>query len=302
VVARGARPICADIDRDSQTMTAETILPHITSRTKAIIPVHLAGWPCEMQPILDVAQRLGLWVIEDCAQAHGAKYDSRHVGTLGDIGVFSFCQDKILTTGGEGGMLVTNNELIWKKAWSYKDHGKCHDTVHKQTHPPGFRWLHKSFGSNWRMTEMQSAIGRVVLRKLDSWVASRRRNAEILRTLLSESPALRIPTPSSRDFHSYYKFYAFIRPEKLAPGWNRDRLVAEISAQGVPCFTGSCSEIYLEEAFPEEWRPAKRHAIARELGETSLMFLVHPGPTESALRKMASRVLNALKNSTRMAA
>ena len=276
VVARGARPVCADVDRDSQTITAESIRPHLSERTKAIIPVHLAGWPCDMQPILELAKRLDLWVIEDCAQAHGAKYNGQHVGTHGDIGVFSFCQDKIMTTGGEGGMLVTDRKNIWNKAWSYKDHGKSYDAVHSQNHPPGFRWLHKSFGTNWRMTEIQSAIGRVVLRKLDSWVKTRRCHADFYQRALGDCSALRVPIPTSRESHSFYKFYAFVQPEKLLPTWTRDRLVAEIAAQGIPCFTGSCSEIYLEEAFPEEWRPLRRHPVARELGETSLMFLVHP--------------------------
>lgn len=302
VVARGARPVCADVDRDSQTITAETIRPHLTARTKAIIPVHLAGWPCDMQPILNLAKRLELSVIEDCAQAHGAKYGGQYVGTLGDIGVYSFCQDKIMTTGGEGGMLVTNDEKLWKKAWSYKDHGKCYDAVHNQEHPPGFRWLHKSFGSNWRMTEIQSAIGRVALRNLNSWVETRRNHAAILRRILSDCPVLRVPTPTARAEHSFYKFYAFLRLDKLLPGWSRDRLVAEISAQGVPCFTGSCSEIYLEEAFPEEWRPADRLPIARELGETSLMFLVHPTLTRIQVQIMADRIVHVLNPSVRLAA
>ncbi len=297
VVARGARPICVDIDRDSQTMTAETIRPHLSSRTKAIIPVHLAGWPCDMQPILELAKRLDLWVIEDCAQAHGAKYRGKPVGTIGDIGVYSFCQDKIMTTGGEGGMLVTDREEIWKQAWSYKDHGKCYDAVHNQQHAPGFRWLHKSFGTNWRMTEMQSAIGRIVLRKLDAWVKVRRQNAEFYRKVLSDCDAIRVPQPAVEDYHSFYKFYAFVRPEKLLPGWNRDRLVAEINALGVPCFTGSCSEIYLEEAFPREWRPAERYSVAKELGETSLMFLVHPGIDSTSINQIRC-VLKNISEST----
>ena len=297
VVARGARPICVDIDRDSQTMTAETIRPHLSSRTKAIIPVHLAGWPCDMQPILELAKRLDLWVIEDCAQAHGAKYRGKPVGTIGDIGVYSFCQDKIMTTGGEGGMLVTDREEIWKRAWSYKDHGKCYDAVHNQQHAPGFRWLHKSFGTNWRMTEMQSAIGRIVLRKLDAWVKIRRQNAEFYRKALSDCDAIRVPQPAVEDYHSFYKFYAFVRPEKLLPGWNRDRLVAEINALGVPCFTGSCSEIYLEEAFPREWRPAERYSVAKELGETSLMFLVHPGIDSTSINHIRC-VLKNISEST----
>lgn len=302
VVARGARPICADVDLESQALTADTIRPHLTSRTKAIIAVHLAGWPCDMRPILDLAKRLDLHVVEDCAQAHGARYHGRHVGTLGDVGTFSFCQDKILTTGGEGGMLVTNNKEIWQKAWSYKDHGKCYDAVHGQDHPPGFRWLHKSFGSNWRMTEIQAAIGRVVLRKLDAWVAIRQRNAEIYRQALSDLAVLRVPTLPTHVHHSYYKFYGFIRPELLSPGWSRDRVVAEISARGVPCFTGSCSEIYLEEAFPQDWKPTERHRVAKELGETSVMFLVHPTLEESQVKAFGHDIACLLRSATKPSA
>ena len=156
VVMRGARPVCVDVDRNSQNITADTIRQAITPRTKAIIAVHLAGWPCDMDPILALAEEHGLKVIEDCAQALGASYKGAPVGSLGHIAAFSFCQDKILTTGGEGGMLTTNDERLWSRAWSYKDHGKSYDAVYWRQHPPGFRWLHESFGTNGRLTEMQS--------------------------------------------------------------------------------------------------------------------------------------------------
>jgi len=275
-VAIGARPVFADVDPDSQDVTAETIRRMITPKTKAIVAVHLAGWPCDMDPILALARKHNLYVIEDCAQAHGATYKGRPVGSLGHVAAFSFCQDKIMTTGGEGGMLTTNDEKLWERAWSYKDHGKSYNAVYRTQHPAGFRWLHESFGTNWRLSEMQSAIGRVALRKLPAWVETRRRNAAMLINRLSQLPGLRVPVPSKEFGHSYYKFYAFARPECLHVGWTRDRIMEAVVAEGVPCFSGSCSEIYLEKAFPPEWRPAHRLTIARELGETSLMFLVHP--------------------------
>lgn len=179
VVNCGARPVFADVDRHSQNITADTIQKVLSSNTKAIIPVHLAGWPCDMDTILELAAKYKLKVIEDCAQAHGATYKGRPVGSLGDVAAFSFCQDKIISTGGEGGMLVTNNQDIWNKAWSFKDHGKSYDAIYNQTHPPGFRWLHRSFGSNLRMTEMQAAIGRMQLRKLPQWHKQRNLNAEV---------------------------------------------------------------------------------------------------------------------------
>jgi dTDP-4-amino-4,6-dideoxygalactose transaminase len=277
VVLRGATPIFADVDRDSQNITAQTIARVLSPRTKAIIPVHLAGWPCEMDEILDLARARGIAVIEDCAQAHGAQYRGRPVGGLGDFGSFSFCQDKIITTAGEGGMLVTNDTASWSRGWSFKDHGKSFDAVYNRTHASGFRWLHESFGTNWRLTELQAAIGRIQLRKLDGWVAQRREHAARLIAALSDIPGLRLPRPPAHMQHAYYKFYAFVESERLRASWSRDRIVAEINAQNVPCLMGSCSEVYLEKAFDgSPSRPAERLPVARELGETSLMFMVHP--------------------------
>ena len=281
VVAVGARPVFADVDRDSQNITAETIRAVLTPATRAIIPVHLAGWPCEMDEILALAEQRGLRVIEDCAQAHGAKYGGRSVGSFGDIGAFSFCQDKNMTTAGEGGMVTTNSEQLWSRMWSYKDHGKSYQKACFDEHPPGFRWLHESFGTNGRLSEVQSAVGRLHLRKLPSWVSTRRGHAARLIEGLSCLPGLRVPTPPAHIQHAYYKFYAFAVPQELAPGWDRDRIGEEIESQGVPCTTGTCSEVYLEEAFPPLWRPRQRLPVARELGENSLMFHVHPTLTEA---------------------
>jgi dTDP-4-amino-4,6-dideoxygalactose transaminase len=279
-VMAGARPVIADVDIDSQNLTAETIRGAISPRTRAIVAVHLAGWPCDMDSILELAREHKIKVIEDCAQAHGATYRGRPVGSMGDVGAFSFCQDKIMTTGGEGGMLTTNDASLYEAAWTFKDHGKSYDAVFRREHPPGFRWLHESFGTNWRLTEMQSAIGRVQLKKLPEWVAMRRRNAALFTEVFSRTPALRVTAAPNEVFHSYYKYYVFVRPEMLRPGWSRDRIVAAVAARGVPCRTGSCSEIYLEKAFPAEMRPKERLPVARALGETSMMFPVHPTLTE----------------------
>lgn len=289
-VMRGAVPVIADVDPVSGNLTAETIAPLLTPRTKAIIAVHLAGWPCDMDPIMELARKHGIKVIEDCAQAHGATYKGRAVGSIGDIAAFSFCQDKILSTGGEGGLITSDDERIWNLAWSFKDHGKSFDAVYNREHLIGFRWLHDSFGTNWRLTEMQSAIGRVLLRKLPDRVQLRRRNAAILDQEFSRIPALRVVSPS-RDFgHSYYKYYAYVRLELLRDGWNRDHIMAAICAEGVPCSTGSCSEIYLEKAFPLAMRPAKRLPSAARLSETSLMFLVHPTLSAEDMYATASAV------------
>jgi len=290
-VMRSAIPVMADVDPVSQNITAQTISAALTPGTRAIIAVHLAGWPCDMDPILELAKEKGLFVIEDCAQAHGAKYKGRPVGSMGDAAAFSFCQDKIMTTGGEGGMLTTNNKNIWEKAWSFKDHGKSYDAVYNRRHPPGFRWLHESFGTNWRLTEIQSAIGRVMLRKLPAWIEKRRNNAAMLNKRLSVIPALRVTIPPENIEHAYYKYYVFVRPERLKDGWNRDRIMDAICAEGVPCLSGSCSEIYLEKAFEKKGlRPLERLKTAQELGETSLMFLIHPTLSEDDMEDICLAV------------
>ena len=280
VAMRSAIPVIADVDATSQCLTADTIRRVLSSRTKAIIAVHLAGWPCDMDSILELARHYGIKVIEDCAQAHAATYKGRPVGSLGDVAAFSFCQDKIMTTGGEGGMLTTSDEAVWKRAWSFKDHGSSYDAVYRDQGSVGFRWIHESFGTNWRLTEMQSAIGRIHLRKLSHWAEIRRRNASILTRGFSSCPALRVTSPSNEFGHSFYKYYVFLRLERLSEGWDRDRIMAAINAEGIPCFSGVCSEIYLEKAFPEKLRPKEHRVVARELGKTSLMFLVHPTLSE----------------------
>ena len=277
IVNAGAAPIFADVDLDSQNITAESIRAVLTPRTKALICVHLAGWPCDMDPIMALANEHGLKVIEDCAQAHGAYYKGRPVGSIGHIGAWSFCQDKIMTTGGEGGMVTTNDRQLWADMWAYKDHGKSWEAVYEREHAPGFRWLHESFGTNWRMLEVQAVIGRIQLRRMQDWHRARLDNAKAIWTAARQLPALRVPDLPDDEVHAAYKCYVFVRPQCLKPDWSRDRILNEIIALGVPAFSGSCSEVYLERAFDNtDWRPTQRLANARELGETSMMFMVHP--------------------------
>jgi hypothetical protein len=295
IVMRGAVPILADIDPNSLNISAETILPLITSKTKAIIAVHLVGNPCDMDPILELAREHNLKVIEDCAQAHGATYKGRPVGSLGDAAAFSFCQDKIMTTGGEGGMLTTNDKVVWERAWSYKDHGKSYDAVYNREHPPGFRWLHESFGTNWRMTEMQAAIGRIQLRRMPDWKAARQSNAAILTEAFKKIPALRVLEPAAEFDHAYYKYYVFVRTERLKSDWDRDRIMNAIVAEGIPCFSGICPEIYREKAFENfGLQPSERLPNARECGETSLLFLVHPTLDEKVMADTVNAVNNVM--------
>ncbi len=292
IVNVGASPVFADVDSNSQNITAESIHAVLSSRTKAIICVHLAGWPCEMDEIMALADRNDLWVIEDCAQAHGARYRGRPVGSLGHIAAWSFCQDKIMTTGGEGGMLTTSSRQFWEKAWAYKDHGKSWELVQKSSTGNGFRWLHESFGTNWRMTEMQAAIGRIQLKRMEDWHASRARNANLIGdTCRRYSKFLRIPEVPEHIEHAWYKFYVFVRNDVLPEGWTRERIVETIVQLGVPCFTGSCSEVYLEKAFDgTDLRPQGRLPNARRLGEESMMFLVHPTLSEQDLSRTCSAI------------
>ena len=291
IVTAGANPIFADVELASQNISRRTIEAVITPNTKAIICVHLAGWMCDMDPIMQLAEEKGIFVIEDCAQAHGAMYKGKSAGSIGHIGAWSFCQDKIMTTGGEGGMVTTNDEDLWKKMWSYKDHGKNFDSVYNKQHPPGFRWLHDSFGTNWRMMEMQAVIGRLQLKQMPEWTAKRNANMARIQVAFENSSYFTVAKPSSDYVHAAYKCYVQVNVEALPEGWSRDRIMAEINALNVPCFSGSCSEVYLEKAFDgTPWRPAQSLPQAKQLGTTSLMFLVHPTLSEHSLQKTVDAI------------
>lgn len=305
VVNAGAMPVFADVEADTGNISARTIAPHITDKTKAIICVHLAGWPCDMDEIMALAKQHNLWVIEDCAQAHGAKYKGKPVGSIGHVGAWSFCQDKIMTTGGEGGMVTTNDKALWQKMWEYKDHGKNYDSIYHKQHPPGFRWLHDSFGTNWRMMEIQAVIGRIQLKKMAEWTKIRTQNANILRDALTqfagEQQFLRIPNiefhqvMGGDSVHAYYKYYVYVRPENLPENINRDDILNALNEKKIPCFSGSCSEIYLEKAFDNHpSRPKARLTVAKELGETSLMFLIHPTLTTNEMQTIATTTVDVL--------
>ncbi|WP_029833433.1 DegT/DnrJ/EryC1/StrS family aminotransferase [Vibrio parahaemolyticus] len=286
IVTSGASPVFADVDLNSQAISAESIKAVLTSKTKAVIVVHLAGMPAEMDAIMALSEQYGFYVIEDCAQAHGAKYKGRSVGTIGHIGAWSFCQDKIMTTGGEGGMVTTNDKALWSAMWSYKDHGKSFDAIYNREHSPGFRWLHETFGTNWRMTELQAVIGRIQLTRMNKWTALRQANAEKIDEAVADLAVVRRVEVPEYCEHAEYKHYLFVEPQNLADGWTRDGIIEAILERGVPAYQGSCSEVYLERAFDgTPWRPVERLKNAVKLGETSLMFLVHPTLTEQEVDK-----------------
>lgn len=282
VVNAGATPVFADVDPDSGNLSAQSISKVLTQHTKAVICVHLAGWPCDMDPIMSLAAHHGFKVIEDCAQAHGAQYKGRSVGSIGHVGAWSFCQDKIMTTGGEGGLVTTNDEALWRRMWAYKDHGKSYEAVYERKHASGFRWLHESIGTNWRMLEIQAVIGRIQLGRMSVWHTKRVENATAILAACGQHRVFRVVQPAHGFQHAYYKCYVYVDPEEFAVGWTRDRIVDAMLAQGVPCYQGSCSEVYLEKAFEGTLAaPVDRLPVARVLGETSVMFLVHPTLTRA---------------------
>jgi dTDP-4-amino-4,6-dideoxygalactose transaminase len=296
IINAGAIPVFADVDPDSQNITPKTAAQVLTKKTKAILCVHLAGWPCDMEGFAKLAKQHSLFLVEDCAQANGAMQNGKPVGSLSDIAAWSFCQDKILTTGGEGGMVTTNSHELWLKSWSYKDHGKSWEAVYERQHPPGFRWVHESIGTNWRMLEMQAVIGRIQLRKLPAWTEIRKSNAMQIFESAKHFQSLRVPEIPKSIGHAFYKAYVFVNPGALATGWTRDRIIHEINAFGVPCYQGSCSEVYLEKAFDQApGRPSKRLPVAKKLGETSLMFLVHPTLTQADIDRTTAALTDVMR-------
>ncbi len=300
----GAKPVFAEVDRESGNITAESIRPLINKKTKAIAVVHIAGWPADMLEICKLAKEFDLYVIEDCSQAHGAaiKVDDyyKSVGSFGDVAAWSFCQDKIMTTGGEGGMVTTNRDDLWELMWTLRDHGKNRKELMKKTSSRSFKWLHDNKGTNMRLTEFQSAIGRIQLKNINEWNKRRKYNAQILINKLSNLKILRIPQPNEYYRHAWYKLYCYLNKEFLRDGWNRDKIIFEISSKGYACFEGGCSEIYRENIFSSlENYSNKKLPVARELGNTSLMFLVHPTIDESQIYCYSECIFNVLSEASK---
>ena len=297
VVAAGATPVFADVDPASQNLDPESARAKLTPNTRAILCVHLAGWPCDMAALTDLCDEHGLLLIEDCAQAHGATYDGRPVGSFGDAAAFSFCTDKILSTGGEGGLLLLRDEEAFERAWSYKDHGKDRSRTFAPAGGSQFRWLHGSFGTNWRLTEMQAAIGVAQLRKLSDWIAARRRNAAILSAALENVPGVIVDHPPASSGHAYYKYYARIDTRVLPGEGARDAIASAIAARGPFCGSGSCPEMYLEDAVRTSlFAPAERLPNARELGRSSIMFQCDQTLSAEAIAEIGAIAADVIGN------
>jgi len=304
VVAVGATPVVCDVDADSGNLTATTVASVISARTRAVIPVHVGGWPVDMDPLLALAGARGLVVIEDCAQAHGGAYRGRPVGSLGGhAAAFSFCHDKIVPAG-EGGLLVLDDAAAYERAWAYKDHGKSLAKVRDAENGTGgatsFRWLVDSFGSNWRIDEFSAAMARSGMRSLPEWHEVRTANALRLASALAAVPGLRVPLPADDTQHAFYRLYAYVRPEALAPGWDRNRIARSVVAEGVPCQYGTCAEIYREQAFVDaRLAPETRLPGAAHLHEVSLAFPVHPTLSDVDIDDIASAVRSVMEVAVR---
>lgn len=287
-------PVFVDVDINSQNITLDTIRSAITDNTKAVILVHLAGWPCELEKICNYCREKNIYVIEDCAQAHGARYKNQSVGTWGDINAWSFCQDKIITTGGEGGMVTTNSPSLYKIAWSLKDHGKGYDAVYNKTHPPGFRWVHESIGTNWRMMPIQAVIGNHALDELQGWVEHRRKIASIYNNCLKDIRGVRITIPPDHIYHSYYKYYFFLDSSKFKI--SRDEIIDLINKDRIFCQVGSCSEIYKETAL-KSYTPKQDLKITKMLFETAILLKCDPTVSEAYALESILKIKNILLDS-----
>jgi len=234
VLQQLAIPVFADVEWETHNLDPDAVRKAITPRTKAIIPVHLSGHPAEMDEIMEIAEEHDLIVIEDCAQAHGAEYKGRKVGTFGHINAFSFCQDKIFTTGGEGGMVVTNDEEYYRIAREFALYAGAGGRL----------------GFNYRMTEMQAAIGLVMLERLDKFVEKRRENARYLTEHLSSLDGIRTPTERPYVKHVYYRYVCTLDLSKFKV--SKDQFIKAVAAEGVPIQPHTTSELYLDPTFQKQ--------------------------------------------------
>jgi dTDP-4-amino-4,6-dideoxygalactose transaminase len=309
VINVGLKPIFADVN-DNGNLSIEGIKKVYNKNIKAIILVHLTGLSCDLDPILDFVKKNKLFLIEDCSQAHGAVYKGKKVGSFGHISTWSFCQDKIISTGGEGGMISTNDKKLWLKLWSLKDHGKNYETVFHKKHKTGFRWLHDDLGSNYRMTEMQALIGRDQLKSLDKQVKKRNFIVNFflneLKDFYSKFNILKKPNfkcqtcpfrnslkKCTKCLHVFYRLNLFINKKKI----KQLKLIKQLNKNKIDCSIGSCPEIYRQKIFKKlGFYPKKRLSNAKLLGETSIAFPINPNQDFKKIKadiKSIKKILNS---------
>jgi len=303
VLNLGLKPVFADVG-DNGNLSIEGIKKAYNRNVKAIIIVHLNGLPCDLDPILKFVKKNKLYLIEDCSQAHGAIYKGKKVGSFGDVSTWSFCQDKIISTGGEGGMISTNSQKLWLKIWSLKDHGKNHNSVFFKKHKVGFRWLHDDLGSNYRMTEMQAAIGREQLKLLNQNLRKRNLIANLylkgLREYYNKFNILKKPVlkcascplknkirKCNKCLSAYYRLNLFVNTNEL----NQIKLIELLNKNRIDCSVGSCPEIYREKLFKKNKFYSKlKLANANLLGKSSIMFPVNPNKSISLVKKEIKKI------------
>ncbi len=291
-----AKPIFADIEKNSLNIDINSIKKNINRNTKAIICVHLAGYPCDMENILKIAKKNNLKVIEDCSQAHGAMIKNRSVGSFGDISVWSFCNDKIISTGGEGGMIACNNKTIYKKIWSIKDCGRSYDKIRKKTTKVGYRWLYDSIGTNFRMTEMQAAIGILQLKELKSYLKKRNRNANILRNALKKINFIDFQNVDKKLYHAYYRFTILVNKTKIKKGNSRDTILKQLINNKIPATVGVCPELYKEKVFHKFRKKYTDKYYAKEVGKNIICFSVDPSISEKNMQSISNKIKRIMKN------
>ena len=300
----GLKPVFADVD-DNGNLSIEGIKKVYSKNVRAIILVHLNGLSCDLDPIMKFAKKNKIFLIEDCSQAHGAIYKGKKVGTFGDISTWSFCQDKIISTGGEGGMISTNNKKLWLKCWSLKDHGKNYNSCFVKKHKIGFKWLHDNLGSNYRMTEMQALLGREQLKILDKQIKKRNIIANLylngLKDYYEKYNILKKPDfeyktsywmgskkTRNKNTHAFYRLNLYINKDKI----EQLKLIEQFNKKKINCGIGSCPEIYREKIFKNlNFYPKKRLSNAKLLGEISIVFPINPN---RALKKIKWEI-NSIK-------
>tara|TARA_B100000900_G_scaffold400922_1_gene405044 strand:- start:5727 stop:6899 length:1173 start_codon:yes stop_codon:yes gene_type:complete len=292
----GGKPVFVDVNINSQNIDLISIKKALTKKTKAVICVHFAGFPCDMPSIIKFAKHNKLFVIEDCAQAHGARIAGKSVGSFGDINAWSFCNDKIMTTGGEGGMITTNNPSLFKKAASFNNHGKnltkFFDLSDKKISM--FPYIHDSLGLNYRMTEMQSAIGNIQLSRIQKWNQIRNRNAEVIINKIKNLNIVKVPKINSEFNHAFYKLYLVLQSEFIKSGFSRDDIIDEITKRGVSVSFGASGRVFLEKGFKTYKTIPKGLPNSTYLEQNSLMFEVHPTITLEEIRLTASKIYDVL--------
>lgn len=221
IIYCGAKPILVDAEPETWNMNINQIEEKITDKTKAIMPVHIYGHPCDMDPIMKIGKKHGLFVVEDAAEAHGAMYKGKKTGGIGDVGCFSFYANKIITCG-EGGMVVTNNEEIAQHATSLKD--LSFSGGKKRI------YLHSEVGYNYRMTNLQAAIGLAQFERVNEFIEMRRKNAQLYNQFLKNTSGIKLPIEKEWAKNVYWMYSVLVEPEF---GVSRDELMTELEKKGI---------------------------------------------------------------------